>query len=704
MIDGLRTKEGQPVPLLGVHVQAEVVGGHTRVKVRQRYKNAEAKPIEAVYVFPLPSDATVCGFTMICEGRRLEGVVQEREEAFRNYDEAITQGHGAALLEQERKNVFTASIGNLLPHEETLIEVEYLQRLTADEGALRWMLPTLVAPRYIPGTPQGNRTGGGWADPTSAVPDADRITPTISEVQYGLKLELVFDLGVEVNVESPSHRIITTKAEGRTKVSFEQVEVALDRDVVIIARGAKGTIAGVTAHREDEQPGFFALTVVPDLFEAGKAAAPQDVVFLIDTSGSMEGESLPQAKAALKLCLRHLREGDRFNVIQFNSLATPFSPTMLPFSEATLKLADWKIDSLVAEGGTELLKPIVRATEMAPDGLVVLLTDGQVGNEQEILEAALKARKSTRIYSFGIGTNVSDQLLRDLAKQTQGGVEFIHPGERIDEKVTATFAKAIAPRVSDVEVKFVGLETGELAPSTLPPLIDGEPWTLFGRYASASKGHVEIRGKRGNETFVMQVPAELPSRAGASALRSLWASERIADFETQKIQGRRAELMKERITKLAIEFGVSSSYTSFLVVEKREGDRRATGQPETRFIPVSKPAGWDMFGAAPVVAAAAPMAGAVYSAADVSYDAFEEAAPPPNVGLTRSPSPKLASVRAQGRSCGRREWASAEDEGCLRRIRGRSKGGRNPGDGAWDLGHHRSDHAHVAPARLRVMG
>ncbi len=166
----LRTTAGQPVPLLGVALGGEVFGAHARLVLRQRYKNREANPIEAVYTFPIPSEATLTGFAMECEGRRIEAEVKEREEAFAAYDEAIAKGHGAALLEQERPNIFTASVGNLLPDEETVVEVTFLLRLTADEGALRLAIPTLVAPRYIPGKPVGDRSGHGARGPTDAVP------------------------------------------------------------------------------------------------------------------------------------------------------------------------------------------------------------------------------------------------------------------------------------------------------------------------------------------------------------------------------------------------------------------------------------------------------------------------------------------------------------------------------------------------------
>ncbi|MFB1484022.1 VIT domain-containing protein [Corallococcus sp. RDP092CA] len=603
---GLFTRDGAQVPLQGVEVSGELLGGHARVRVTQRYRNDEKKPVEALYTFPLPSDATLSAFSMTCAGRRVAGVVKEREEAFRAYDDALTEGHGAALLDQERANVFTAQVGNLLPGEETRVEVEFLQTLTAEEGSVRWMLPTLVAPRYIPGAVHGDRTGHGEAAPTTRVPDADRITPPQGRVDYGLRMDLLIDVGRDVVVESPSHRLTVTKEGTRTRVnlqrdsllkSFAGDEVELNRDVVLTLRNANPDVmlTPVVAHRKAEGPGTFALTVVPDLLNLATTPPRQEVVFVVDTSGSMAGDSLPQAQAALRLCLRHLREGDRFNVIAFENSFRSFSAQTVPFTQRTLEQADAWVAGLRAYGGTELLEPMVTAMKAAPDGVVVLLTDGQVGNESEILDAVLSARGTGRVFSFGIGTNVSDALLRDLARRTDGAVEFIHPGERIDEKVVAQFSRALAPRVTDLEVRFEGVEASELAPSTLPPLVDGTPWTLFGRYARAGTGSVTLKGRSGREPFSLTVRLDLPAQSDRPVVEKLWAAERIRGWMDAGLVGRRAEAMKERIVRLAVEHQLATTYTSFVVVEERQGDRRASGTPETRVVPVNAPAGWSMF-------------------------------------------------------------------------------------------------------------
>ncbi len=208
------------------------------------------------------------------------------------------------------------------------------------------------------------------------------------------------------------------------------------------------------------------------------------------------------------------------------------------------------------------------------------------------------ARQTARIYSFGIGTNVSDVLLKDMARQTGGAVEFIHPGERIDDKVVAQFSRALAPRVTGVEVRFEGVEATELAPAEPPQLVDGTPWSLFGRYTTPGTGKVVLKGKSGAETFSLSIPVSFPAESDRPAVEKLWAAERIRAWQDAALVGRRAQALKERIVQLALAHGIVTQYTSFVVVEERTGERRASGQPETRVVPVHAPAGWAMFGTA----------------------------------------------------------------------------------------------------------
>jgi Ca-activated chloride channel family protein len=719
------------VPLLGVEVRAEVMAGHARSVLRQRYRNDETKAIEAIYTFPLPTRGSVTGFAMSVNGRQLIGEVHEREEAFRRYDDAMSAGHGSALLEQERPNVFTSSVGNLLPGEETVIEIEYVEPLHGDEGAIRWSLPTLVAPRYMPGNVAGDRTAHGAADPTTRVPDADRIAPPIGATPYGLSLEVVFDLGCDIDVDSPSHDVRSERVAGsshRTRVTFTQGEVALDRDVVVTAFPKKSAfdaapIASVVAHRSagtgagtsgraGTGTGSFAVSLVPDLAGGLKRREHRsEVVFVLDRSGSMGGSSITEAKTALRLCLRQLREGDRFAVIAFDDTIDMMSPSMTALTPSTLRAADRWIEAIDARGGTEMLEPLVQAMGLAPSGIIVLLTDGQVGNEDEIQQQLLAKRIAARVYSFGIGTNVSDALLVGLAEKTGGAVEMIHPGERVDDKVVAQFARATAPRVTDVSVSFRGVDVGELAPADHTALVDGEPFTIFGTYEEAGIGAVEIRGMYEGEKFYLEVPIDLPEKEERPAVTKLWAQARIRDLERAALGGRRADAMKDRIVKLAKEHGVSSRYTSFVVVEKRTGDRRVNEQAETRVVPVNAPADWATFnaarrtrshgstmagrgaptGAAPPMAARGGMAPFIPSAPSVPMAAprmsnLSLGGAPPGRSAASAPPAQSSSRPAQGAPMAPSARAASNDDYAVSRSVVSSSSCAEADDASVDMG------------------
>jgi Ca-activated chloride channel homolog len=601
---GLRSRDGTPIPLRAVTLRGEVIGGHGRFVVEQRYENVERQPIEAIYTFPVPSDATVSGFVLEAAGRRIEALVKARDEAFECYDRALLAGHGAALLDQERANVFTASVGNVVPGETVRVEIEYVQRLHADEGTLRIAIPTLVAPRYIPGHAGGERSAHGSAEPTQRVPDADRISPRIGAADYHFSLALCLRLGREVVVTSPSHALTCHSQDGAVLVSLAGDHAPLDRDLIVLVEHATGAAPGGIVAHKDGPLGTFALCHLPDLLGApgGVQQGRLDVVFLLDRSGSMAGASIEEARKALRLCLRQLREGDRFSVIAFDDAQLVLSDQLLPFTQKTLEQADRWLAKVRAHGGTELEEPLMRALELAQgkpnepaasrDACVVLLTDGQVGNEEEILAAALERKRAARIYCFGIGTNVSDVLLLQLARSSAGACQFIHPGERIDEKVVATFARALAPAVRDVRVRYVDLDVEDQAPGELPDMVEGEPWMLLGRYRRAARGRIELRGHLRGEPFLLEIPASLPEHASAPALAKFWAAERVHELELMQLSGRRADAMKQRIIELAIEHGIASRYTSFIALETREADRLATTPAQARPVPVHAPAGW----------------------------------------------------------------------------------------------------------------
>lgn len=595
---GLVAATGRAVPLESIALAGEVTAGHAVLRVAQIYRNSETEPIEALYTFPLPADGAVVGFRYRCGETLLEGEIREREQALREYTEAVHRGHGAALVERERDDVFSASVGNVLPGERVEIEVEVLLPLDFVDGLLRLKIPTLVAPRYIPGQPRGPRSAFGWADPTAEVPDADRITPPVGDPEYAATLDLRIALGFAAGVESPSHALAVSRREdGTVQVAFAAGAVALDRDLVLrLAAPGRATVQGLVAHRTGSGEGTFALTVVPDL--GGESAGPRklDVVFLLDRSGSMGGDSIVEARQAIRACLRQLRRGDRFTVLAFDHTLESFRDTLVPFDEAALEAVDRWIAAIDANGGTELGPALEAAVRLVPTGTIVLLTDAQVGDEDRVLRRLARGA-APRIFSFGIGTNIASGLLDALARRTGGAVEEIHPGEPIAEKVVAQFARAVSLRVEKLAIRVEGVEIDDLAPAAPEALTDGEPLVLLGRYPEAGTGTLEMTGELHGEPWRLAVPLALPAAAGRIGLDRIWAARRIRDLEREIAlldHPRRRTALGKLVVALSLEHRVLCRSTAFVVVERRSGARRRPGSPKARVIPVHRPAGWEM--------------------------------------------------------------------------------------------------------------
>ena len=327
---GLFSRQGTPVPLLGVQVDGQIVGQGARITVSQRFRNVENQAIEAVYKFPLPEGAAVAGFTVKKKDARISGHVEERDKAFEIYDDALQEGKGGYLLDEERPNIFTLSVGNLNPGSEAVIHIEYVTLIDGDGDTLRFLLPTTITPRYIPDRHQDD----------SDIPLNDRIHPPYARnVPYGMDLHLTLT-GADTfsAIESPSHPIrIEHLPEERVAVSFAQESVLMDRDFILTLTLRDPGVSQAFVCR-DEKAAF----VQMDLYLAHREQSTsegEDIVFLVDCSGSMEGDSIYEARQALDVCLKALEEGMRFNVIRFGSHFESLFSHPEPYSEKTLKKA-----------------------------------------------------------------------------------------------------------------------------------------------------------------------------------------------------------------------------------------------------------------------------------------------------------------------------------------------------------------------------
>ena len=578
----------QPVALEGVKIDARLSGACVEVTITQRYRNREKTPIEAVYVFPLQESAAVCGFAALVGGELIAGKVEERERAFEQYDDAMMRGDGTFLLDQERPNVFTASVGNLRPNESIELQLKYVALAAREGDAIRLAIPTTVSPRYAPaGTTEVGQ------------PDAERVNPPHwPQVPYGLQLNVEVAAADLKRVESPSHPVRVELRDGGAQVELASDEVALDRDFVLLVERREPRRPEARVAREPDGRRVAMVTFLPELAPAGDQG--HELLFLLDCSGSMEGESITQARRALALCVRALNAADTFNVIRFGSHHEALWKTPRRFDQQALDEATRYVEQTHANlGGTDILAPLRALLEAERDPArprrVLLLTDGQVSNEADVLALARKHQAGTRIFAFGIGAGASEHLVRGAARASRGAAELIFPGERIEPKVLRMFERARTPALDDAAVVWNGLRV-EQAPSVLPPLFACDPLTVFARIEDGSASELELRA--GGQRWSVAIDLEHAEAGGP--IPTLWAREAIRelDDETSPRRGssqQRPELddkRRKRLVELGTRYQLLNSATSFVAVAARDANDQTTQPAQLRRIPVALTHGW----------------------------------------------------------------------------------------------------------------
>jgi Ca-activated chloride channel homolog len=582
----------QPVPLEHVHVEAHVADVCARVTVQQRYRNRETVSLEVVYVFPLDEGSAVCGFEATVDGVRYVGQVRERDEAFKEYDDAMEAGHGGFLLDEERADVFTASLGNVKPGSVVVLSITYVTELAAEGAGARFTLPTTVSPRYAPAS---DRTGVG---PTPA----DVLNPPVAlDVPYAFTFEMdVAMKGAIRTVTSPSHPIEVEHDGTRARVRLAQREAAMDRDLVILVAADGLDIPHAVVER-GERGGAVLVSFVPRFESAGR---PADVVFLIDRSGSMGGASIAEVRNALQLCLRSLTPGCRFNIVSFGNQYSSLFPRSRPYDEESMREASAFVGTLDADmGGTELLPAMEFVLEQAQvEGLsrqVLLLTDGEVTNTDETIGTARRHAATTRFFTFGIGAGASQHLVRGIARASGGAAEFISPGERIEAKVMRQFTRVFAPALTDVELDW-GQPDVVPAFDHLPPVFDGERFTVYALLNEPRAAAATLSGTLSGRAVRFEVPVDPSAAITGSTVATLAARARIRTLEEQgdylESRGSRQRRARTKpnvaaeIAALGVKYQLCSRETSFVAIEHR--DTPVTERAELRRVPVALTTGW----------------------------------------------------------------------------------------------------------------
>lgn len=600
----LRTERGN-LPLEALDVHATITGLASRTTITQTFHNPHDEPLEATYIFPLPARAAVTSLRVEADGRVVEGVLKERGAARADYDQALAEGKRAAITEEERPGVFTTRVGNVVPGERVTVHLTLAGVLAYEDDAAEYRLPLVVAPRYIPGTPlPGGQVGDGVAEDTDAVPDASRISPPVLLPGFPnpVRLSLVVDVepaGLPpVEPSASLHATVTEETATGFRVRVEP-GARVDRDFLLRLRFAEaGAVRTALAVRPDDdgRGGTFALTVLPP--EADGPARGRDVVLVLDRSGSMSGWKVVAARRAASRLVDSLTGADRFAVLAFDDRLD--SPDTLPAglveaSDRNRYRAVEFLAGLEARGGTEMLAPLRRAAELLGregrsggerERVLVLVTDGQVGDEDRLLREVATSLVDVRVHTVGIDRAVNAAFLHRLARG--GRCELVESEDRLDEAMRMIHHRVGAPVLTGLEVRPAGLavEEGSLAPSPLPDLFPGAPVLVTGRYSGEPTGAVEVVGAGGWRQRVPAVASDNP------ALAALWARARVRDLEDRYVVGAGdPQALERRIVETSLGFGVLSRFTAFVAVDERvvnEGGRvRRVTQP------VELPDGWE---------------------------------------------------------------------------------------------------------------
>jgi len=606
----LKTEDGYAEAVrLGVDVDLTVSGPTIRARVTQLFRNPTKDWVEAVYVYPLPPGGAVDTLKMVVGDRVVVGEIKERQQARIIYEQAKRDGRKAALTEQERPNIFTNSVASIGPGETVLVQIEYQEPVhqTGDTFSLR--VPMVVAPRYNPApivqSVEFKPNGGGWgATASDPVPDRDRITsPVLEPVEHApvnptaitVRLRAGFALG---EVKSHHHPIKTEKVDDSSQIiRLAEGVVPADRDFELSWKPAAEKAPSVGLFREHVGDADYLLAYVtpPVVDNAMQRPMPREVIFVIDNSGSMGGTSIVQAKASLLYALGRLQPGDRFNVIRFDHTMDVLFPAAAPADTAHLERAMSFVSALQAAGGTEML-PALRAAlsdshreDASYVRQVVFLTDGAIGNEEQMFETISALRGRSRIFMVGIGSAPNTFLMTRAAELGRGAFTHIGSTDQVEERMRTLFSKLENPALTGLSAKFSEAKA-DMTPAVLPDVYRGEPLVLATKLDKLA-GSVEIKGRIGDRPWSVTLP--LASAAEGKGLSKLWASRKIADAEVSRTMRQSTpEETDKAILALALEHQLVTRLTSLVAVDKTPS--RPEGEPlKLADLPLNLPAGWE---------------------------------------------------------------------------------------------------------------
>ncbi|MEG3927745.1 VIT domain-containing protein [Microcoleus sp. T3_D1] len=628
------TTPEQVFPLKQTEVKAKIAGNISRVEVVQKFENPFPESIEAVYVFPLPDEAAVDDMEIKIGSRIIKADIKRREEALEMYEQARKQGRSAGLLEQERDNIFTQSLANIKPGEKIEVTIRYTESLKFAGGDYEFVFPMVVGPRYISGNstppnppllrggdsqfPPLAREGDSQFPPLArggqggVNTDADRINPPVlppgTRSGHNIAVSVEIDAGVAIgDVRSTSHQITTDRRGNIVQVQLANSDTIPNKDLILRYRVAGENTRSTVLTQSDQRGGHFATYLIPALNYQTNEIVPKDVVFLMDTSGSQKGEPLAKSKELMRRFIQGLNPNDTFTIIDFANTTQALSTTPLANTAENRQSAINYIEKLQANGGSELLNGIqaVMNFPAAATGRlrsIVLITDGYIGNENEVLALVKQSLKpGNRLYSFGVGGSVNRFLLNRLAEVGRGTSQVIRQDEPSAEAAEKFFREINRPVLTNIQISWEGMgEKPEIYPIAPPDLFASGPLVLFGKKTDRTNGQLRIRGTlAGGKAYEQVLPVNFAQSGGRQrestsvtatatdfgnpAVAQLWARSRIKDLMNQMFGGETKSLV-EAVTNTALTYRLLSEYTAFVAVSEEvrvepDGSRRRVQVP-----------------------------------------------------------------------------------------------------------------------------
>ena len=596
----------ETVPLVHTDVALDVRGLVAAATVTQQYVNNTNEPIEAVYVFPLPHDAAVYDMEIRIGNRVIRSVIKEREEAKRTYEAAKSEGKRAALVEEERPNIFTASVANLMPGDHVDVRLRYVEALRWEESRLRLVFPMVVGPRYITGTQAVGHEGTGWAADSDAVPDASRITPPVRnpETRSGHDISVAVDLdaGFEfASIKSVSHEISVRRlVDGRQRVELTSGATIPNKDFVLEVQQAESKQPKASLFLSPEKESgetYFLLTAFPPTVQPTKRV-PLEMLYLIDISGSMAGTSIQQAREALLQALDRLTPVDRFGIVAFNHSYYEFAAQPLTASPENVAAARRYVQGLEASGGTEMLPALLHVMQKPETAgylrHIVLLTDGDLGNEEQIFTALRHDLGNARLYTVAIGSAPNFFLATKMAQFGRGSFTHIADISEIREQMGKLLETIESPVLTDVRLSFEGVELAEVYPQRLPDLFLRQPLLIFGRISQGKKGTLRLTARAGDQPFETSIPFDASTASFHPGITTLWARQRVEDLMDRwhEADEDARTSIRTGVIAHAIRYHLVTRFTSLVAVE--EVVANVGGESRTVPVPAELPAGMQM--------------------------------------------------------------------------------------------------------------